>query len=60
MPFAHMQELRSLSKAPTTWLENARSGHMDAYVSNTQAYWEAMGEFWSTHVLSREKTTSQL
>lgn len=58
MPFAHMEELRSLCKSPVAWLESTRAGHMDAYASNSQKYWEALGEFWKEHVLPSSKTAS--
>ena len=56
VPFAHMQKLRSISKAPTTWLENANSGHMDAYVYDKVTYWETIQKFWRDEVMSQAST----
>ena len=52
VPFAHMEKLRAASKAPVTWLENAASGHMDAYMTDSATYWRTMQKFWHEHVES--------
>ena len=52
MPFAHMQELHALrSSKRCVWVENANSGHMDAYERDRVQYWPALDAFWKEYVL---------